>query len=117
MPWPASYSSISAIPSRSSSSHFSGGSRSSASLVLARCGASGRPSERSSWVRSSPAESTRCSTLVTTGWPLTVVVKARKLTGSSVGTEITWSCSSTLISGIGNATSTVTGLSDLLKKR
>jgi len=33
------------------------------------------------------------------------------------GTEITWSCSSTLISGIGNATSTVTGWSDLLKKR
>ena len=43
MPLPMSYSSISARPMRTNSSHFSSGSRSSASLVAARCGASGMP--------------------------------------------------------------------------
>ena len=43
MPLPASYSSISARPMRISSSHFSRGSWSSASLVASRCGASGMP--------------------------------------------------------------------------
>ena len=40
------------------------GRRSSASLVLARCGASGMPSVRSNCVRSRPTAMTRCSTLV-----------------------------------------------------
>src|SRR5262245_31359371 len=45
------------------------------------------------------------------------VVKARKLAASSVGTEMDSSGPSTWMSGMGNATSTVTSLSDLLKKR
>ena len=72
---------------------------------------------RSIWVRSIPAAVTRCSTSIFTGAPLTVVVKARKFTGSSVGSAMFWSGSSILISGIGKATSTVTGLSEVLKKR
>jgi hypothetical protein len=68
-------------------------------------------------VRSTPSASTRCSTLVSTGLPFTFVAKSSRLIGSSVGTEMLSSGPSTLMSGIGNATSTVTALADLLKKR
>jgi hypothetical protein len=64
-----------------------------------------------------PTAKARCSTLVVTGLPFTVVANASRFTGSSVGSEMLSSGPSTLISGIGNATSTVTALSVLLKKR
>ena len=52
------------------------------------CGASGMPRSRRYCVRSMPTAKTRCSTFAVTGWPPTLVLKARMLTGSSVGSEM-----------------------------
>ena len=63
------------------------------------------------WVR--PAAMTCCS-LGRDGVLFTVV---QATTGSSVGTDMMSSGPLTWMSGIGKATSTVTSLSDLLRKR